>query len=86
MAKHMRRMFPDISSVDSTKWMGRRPSLPDSMPVIGPSAKVPGVYYAFGHGHVGLCSGAPTGRIIADLISGRPPSVDVSPFRVQRFS
>jgi D-amino-acid dehydrogenase len=86
MAKHMRRMFPDISSADSTRWMGRRPSLPDSMPVIGPSAKVPGVYYAFGHGHVGLCSGAPTGRIIADLISGRPPSVDVSPFRVQRFS
>ena len=85
LAKHMQRMLPDISTADATKWMGRRPSMPDSMPVIGPSAKVPSVYYAFGHGHVGLCGGAPTARIIADLVAGRKPSIDVSPFRVNRF-
>jgi D-amino-acid dehydrogenase len=86
LAKHMQRMFPDVSTADATKWMGRRPSMPDSMPVIGPSAKVSNVYYAFGHGHVGLCGGAPTGRIIADLIAGRQPSIDIAPFRPGRFA
>lgn len=85
LAKHMKRVFPDISSVDSTKWMGRRPSMPDSLPVIGRATRFADVYYAFGHGHVGLCSGAPTGRIIADLVAGRTPNVDVTPYRADRF-
>jgi D-amino-acid dehydrogenase len=83
--KHMRRVFPDISPADATKWMGRRPSMPDSLPVIGRGTKFANVYYAFGHGHVGLCSGAPTGRIVADLIAGRQPNVDVTPYRPDRF-
>jgi glycine/D-amino acid oxidase-like deaminating enzyme len=86
LAQHMQRMFPGVSMADTTQWMGRRPSMPDSMPVIGPSAKVPNVYYAFGHGHIGLCGGASTGRVIADLIAGRKPAFDVSPFRLERFS
>jgi D-amino-acid dehydrogenase len=85
LARHMQRMFPGVSGADTTQWMGRRPSMPDSLPVIGPSAKVPNVYYAFGHGHVGLCGGAPTGRVIADLIAGRKPAFDVAPFRPGRF-
>ena len=85
LARHMKRLFPQIRSVDSTRWMGRRPSMPDSKPVIGRSTKYANAYYAFGHGHVGLCSGAPTGRIIADLIAGRPPNIDITPFRVDRF-
>mgnify|MGYP002629993804 CR=1 FL=1 len=85
LATQMQAVFPGISSVDSTKWMGRRPSMPDSLPVIGPASNMPNVWYAFGHGHVGLCGGAPTGRVVADLIAGRPPSVDVHPFRVTRF-
>jgi D-amino-acid dehydrogenase len=83
--RQMRRVFPDISSADATKWMGRRPSMPDSLPVIGRATKFPNVYYAFGHGHVGLCSGAPTGRIVADLIAGRQPNIDVTPYRPDRF-
>ncbi|MGQ0750942.1 MAG: NAD(P)/FAD-dependent oxidoreductase [Betaproteobacteria bacterium] len=86
LAKHMQRIFPGISTADTTKWMGRRPSMPDSMPVIGPATKFSNVYYAFGHGHVGLCGGAPTGRIIADLVAGRAPAIDVSPFSAARFS
>ncbi len=85
LEKQMQTIFPGISCVDATKWMGRRPSMPDSLPVIGPASKVPNVYYAFGHGHVGLCGGAPTGRALADLIAGRPPAVDLAPFRVTRF-
>ncbi len=85
LAKHMQRIFPAISTADTTKWMGRRPAMPDSLPVIGRSTKFANTYYAFGHGHIGLCSGAPTGRIIADLIAGRHPSVDVRPYRPDRF-
>ena len=85
LATQMQKVFPGISNVDATKWMGRRPSMPDSLPVIGPATTVPKVWYAFGHGHVGLCGGAPTGRALADLIAGRPTSVDLQPFRASRF-
>ncbi len=85
LARHLRRILPDISIEKSTQWMGRRPSMPDSLPVIGPSRRHRNVYYAFGHGHVGLCGGAPTGRIIADLIAGREPVIDVAPYSVGRF-
>ncbi|MGZ9039129.1 MAG: NAD(P)/FAD-dependent oxidoreductase [Burkholderiales bacterium] len=85
LAKHMQRLFPAISTADTTKWMGRRPSMPDSLPVIGRSSRFANAYYAFGHGHVGLCSGAPTGRIIADLVAGRQPNIDIAPFRADRF-
>ena len=82
---HMKRMFPQVRMADSTRWMGRRPSTPDSLPVIGVSMKQKDVYYGFGHGHLGLCGGAPTARLIADLIAGRPPAIDLAPFRVNRF-
>jgi D-amino-acid dehydrogenase len=82
---HMKRMFPGARSTDSTRWMGRRPAMPDSLPVIGRSVKHGNVHYAFGHGHLGLCGGAPTGRLIADIVGGRRPAIDLSPFRVDRF-
>ena len=85
LARHMQRVFPDISTADTTQWMGRRPSMPDSLPVIGRSTRFANAWYAFGHGHIGVCSGAPTGRIVADLIAGRTPSIDVSPYRPDRF-
>jgi len=86
LAQHAQRMFPRLQTMESTQWMGRRPSLPDSLPVIGRASRVANAYYAFGHGHTGLCGGAPTGRIIADLIAGRAPSIDVAPYSVSRFS
>ena len=66
-------------------WMGHRPSLPDSLAVIGPSRRSPDVFHAFGHGHVGMTGGPMTGKVIADLVAGRPPAIDVSPFRAARF-
>ncbi len=80
-----KRMFPDLDADNVSEWMGHRPSLPDTLPVIGRSPHYPSTYYAFGHGHTGL-SGAPmTGRLIADLVAGRPPTIDIAPFRVDRF-
>jgi D-amino-acid dehydrogenase len=68
-----------------TVWMGHRPSLPDSLPVLGPSSRSPDVFHAFGHGHVGMTGGPYTGKVIADLISGRPSPIDLTPFRATRF-
>lgn len=82
----MQRMFPGISAVDSTKWMGRRPSMPDSTPVIGRATRFANTWYAFGHGHVGLVGGAPTGRLVADIVAGRPPRIDLAPYDPGRFA
>ena len=79
------RMVPGLNSHGAALWMGFRPSFPDSLPVIDRAKGVPNAYLAFGHGHTGI-SGAPmTGRLIADMISGRPPTIDTSPFRASRF-
>jgi D-amino-acid dehydrogenase len=68
-----------------TVWMGHRPSLPDSLPILGPSSRSRDVLYAFGHGHVGMTGGPYTGKVIADLVAGRPSPIDLSPFRAGRF-
>ena len=82
---HARRLFPGIETGEFTEWMGHRPSLPDSLPVIGPSANFPRVFYAFGHQHVGMTGGPRTGRLIADLVAGRRPNINLAPFRIDRF-
>lgn len=82
---HAKRMFPELRSDSASEWMGQRPSTPDYLPVIGASSRYRNVYYAFGHGHLGVVSAAPTGRLVADLASGRAPSIDLRPYRVDRF-
>ena len=80
-----RTIFPRLNDEGATKWMGCRPSLPDSLPVLGRSPVYRSVYFAFGHGHLGLTGAASTGKIIADLIADRPSHIDLSPFRADRF-
>ncbi|MFL9903641.1 FAD-binding oxidoreductase [Paraburkholderia fungorum] len=70
---------------DFTVWMGHRPSLPDSLPVIGRSKRSADVIYAFGHQHVGMTAAPYTGVIIAALAAGRPSPVDLTPFQPDRF-
>lgn len=79
-----RSIFPDLGQPDRT-WMGFRPSMPDSLPVIGPSRGGNDVIHAFGHGHIGLTLAPITARIVADLIAGRPPEMDISAYRADRF-
>ena len=67
------------------EWMGFRPSLPDSLPVIGRAPGSRPVVYAFGHGHLGLTQAAATGRLIRDLVLGQTPPIDLAPFSPQRF-
>ncbi|MFP6742525.1 MAG: FAD-dependent oxidoreductase [Alphaproteobacteria bacterium] len=82
---HGRIMYPGLKDEHVSEWMGHRPCLPDSLPVIGRSPRFPAVHYAFGHGHTGLTGASMTGQFIADLVAGRPPVIDVAPFRVDRF-
>ncbi|MBI3517316.1 MAG: FAD-dependent oxidoreductase [Proteobacteria bacterium] len=86
MVAQARRLLPGISDTGATTWVGRRPSTPDSLPVISGSPHHRNAWFAFGHGHVGLTTAAVTAGWIADLVAGRPPSVDLAPFRVERFS
>ena len=68
-----------------TEWMGFRPSLPDSIPVIGRAKASPNVIYAFGHGHYGLTQSAATGALVADLVAGRKTPIDLKPYAPDRF-
>ena len=77
-------IFPDLGPPNRT-WLGFRPSLPDSLPVIGPSAAGPEVIHAFGHGHIGLTLAPVTAEIVAKLVAGQSPGLDISPYRPNRF-
>jgi D-amino-acid dehydrogenase len=80
-----REMFPHLDASRTSRWMGHRPCLPDSLPVIGRAPRLANAWLAFGHGHVGMCGGASTGREVAHLVAGRQPQVDLAPFRPDRF-
>lgn len=80
------RYFPKLNPRGGTAWAGHRPATPDSLPVIGRAPRCPNVIYAFGHGHLGLTQAATTGRIVADLIKGRPDSIDLSAYSISRFN
>jgi glycine/D-amino acid oxidase-like deaminating enzyme len=77
-------MFGPLSVPDDT-WLGHRPTMPDSLPVIGPSKASDRVILAFGHQHIGLTLGGVTGKIVVDLAQGRTPSVDIQEFSALRF-
>ncbi|MBL0373957.1 FAD-binding oxidoreductase [Rhizobium sp. KVB221] len=83
--KRAREALPGLRIDGTTEWMGHRPALPDTVPMIGPSAKVSNLFYAIGHGHLGLTYAATTARIIGDLVTGAPPPLDAKPYRVDRF-
>jgi len=80
-----RHLFPHLDTSEITRWMGHRPCMPDSLPVVGRTRGADNAWLAFGHGHMGMCMGASTGREIAHLVAGRAPQVDLTPFRPDRF-
>jgi D-amino-acid dehydrogenase len=85
LLKHGRRMFGELDERDRSDWMGFRPSMPDSKPVIDRCRRFKNAFFAFGHGHVGLTLGPITGKLIADLVNDRRPGIDLKPFAVDRF-
>jgi D-amino-acid dehydrogenase len=65
--------------------MGFRPSIPDSLPVIGRATRTPDVIYAFGHGHLGMTGAPMTATLVSELLAGEKTSIDISPFAPNRF-
>jgi D-amino-acid dehydrogenase len=86
MVQRLKRFLPHLDTEEPAKrWMGFRPSIPDSLPVIGAAKKDGRVVYAFGHGHHGLTQAAATSHLVADLIDGRKSAIDAAPFSPLRF-
>ncbi|MDF3605076.1 FAD-binding oxidoreductase [Paracoccus sp. DMF-8] len=85
MLRKAAMFLPGLRKTGGTQWMGFRPSLPDNLPAIGPLPGHPNILCAFGHGHLGLTQSAGTARIIADLLTGQAPGIDLAPFSASRF-
>jgi D-amino-acid dehydrogenase len=79
------RFLPGLKTEGGRQWMGFRPSLPDSLPAIGPATADARITYAFGHGHLGLTQSAATAEIVCTLVSGERPPLDLRPFNPARF-
>ena len=77
--------MPPDQELRITEWMGCRPTLPDYLPVIGPSPRHKNLWFAFGHQHLGLSLAAQTGQIIGEMLTGQVGAIDLSPFRIDRF-
>lgn len=86
---HARKLLPALAPASSeerySKWMGFRPSIPDSLPVIGRATRTPDVIYAFGHGHLGMTGAPMTATLVSELLAGEKTSIDISPFAPNRF-
>ena len=78
-------LFPNLSNHED-EWLGFRPTLPDFLPVIGPSKKYKNLFYSFGHHHLGWTLGAISGKIISGMIAEEKTNLDLSPYSSQRFS
>jgi D-amino-acid dehydrogenase len=85
MGKGIFRDFDPSRASHTTKWMGCRPTMPDYLPVLGPAPGLANVWFDFGHQHLGLSLAARSGEIIAALVAGRDPGLDLAPFRANRF-
>ena len=80
-----REILPLADRVDPEPWMGRRPCLPDMVPMIGPVAGRRGLWADFGHQHWGFTLGPVTGRLLAEMVTGEATFTDPYPYRTDRF-
>ncbi|MDZ7853011.1 MAG: FAD-dependent oxidoreductase [Halomonas sp.] len=80
-----KKLFPLGKRLDDEPWKGARPCTPDMKPVIGPAPGQQGLWLALGHGHQGFTLGPATGRLLAQMMEGETPDIDMVPFRADRF-
>jgi D-amino-acid dehydrogenase len=86
LANHLASALDGVNIQHSTRWMGNRPCSPDSIPLIGSPKEHPGLWYATGHGHLGLTGSANTGRLITESILSKRLAPLLAPLSVERFS
>ncbi len=82
--RQSRKVLPQLGEIKST-WMGRRPTLPDSLPIIGASSKNKNIIYAFGHQHIGWTLGAITGKIVSTISNDKTPNINIEAYSPNRF-
>ena len=85
LRKHAKRAFPNLQASEEIEWLGHRPATSDSLPLVG-EVRDTRIYTAFGHQHIGLTGGPKTGRLVAGLITGDVPNLDLTPFHPERFN
>ena len=85
LVKNAKYLFPELKEYQD-EWLGFRPTLPDFLPIIGPSKNHKNLFYSFGHHHLGWTLGAISGKIISGMIAGENSNLDLSPYNSQRFS
>lgn len=85
LERQARRMFPGVKMDHVTRWAGNRPSLPDGLPVLGRAPNYANAFFAFGNSHFGMTAGPVMGRVIAEIVAGREPDIDIAPFSPARF-
>jgi D-amino-acid dehydrogenase len=80
-----REAFPLDQRLEAQPWMGSRPTLPDSRPIIGECPGHAGLWLAFGHQHIGFSTGPGTATLLGAMMAGEPCAFDPAPFRAARF-
>jgi D-amino-acid dehydrogenase len=80
-----RAVFPLLDRLEQTPWLGRRPCLPDMLPMVGPVPGQAGLWVNVGHHHLGFTLGPVTGRLLAEMITGAATVTDPYPYRIARF-
>jgi D-amino-acid dehydrogenase len=85
LLKQSRAAISGLAWEEAREWMGHRPAIADSIPVIGEVPAASGAFLGFGHHHIGLTGGPKTGRLLAQLIAGRRPNIDLAPYAPSRF-
>ena len=83
--KCAKELLPQLGNYND-EWLGFRPTLPDFLPVLGPSRRSKNIIYAFGHHHLGWTLGAITGKIVSGIISEDKTNLDLAPYSSTRFS
>jgi D-amino-acid dehydrogenase len=85
LRENIRAAIPGITWKEEKAWMGHRPAPADSIPLIGEVPGVKGAFLGFGHHHVGLTAGPRTALLLAQLVSGKTPNIDIAPYAPNRF-
>ena len=85
IVKCAKELLPQLKTHED-EWLGFRPTLPDFLPILGPSLKNENIIYAFGHHHLGWTLGAITGKIISGIVAGEKTNLDLAPYSSKRFN
>ena len=83
--KCAQELLPQLGKHED-EWLGFRPTLPDFLPILGPSLKNKNIIYAFGHQHLGWTLGAITGKIVSGIVAGEKTNLDLTPYSSKRFN